>query len=155
VPATTGRVDYIYYLNSPAGTNDRAITRYGIVGQPAPNGTEFLCPNTVICGARTRSGHQSTVSSNRPELLDIRLEDPNNPGFPTLTGVPPAVGTLTPGTPALGSDTNASPSQCPQGVTFQNFTFNGGNGVLDPLQAVFLTWRFTGAPSCYLALETM
>ncbi|MBI1850216.1 MAG: hypothetical protein HYR85_07710 [Planctomycetes bacterium] len=155
IPATTGFLDYVYSIQAPSGGNDRAITRYGTAGVPAPNGTEFLCPNTVICGARTRSGHQAVTSANRPELLDIRLEDPNNPGFPNVVPVPAATGNLTPGTPAIAADSNATPAQCPAALAYQNYTFNNGTGVADPLSAVFLTWRFSGTTTpCLLALET-
>ncbi|MBI1850217.1 MAG: hypothetical protein HYR85_07715 [Planctomycetes bacterium] len=134
------------------------MTRYGRVGIPAPNGSEFACPNTIICGARTRTGHQSSVPANRPEFLDIRLEDPNNPGYPDVVPLPaPAAAALTIATPAIAADQNAAPAQCPVAVGYQQYTFNGAAGIPDPLVAFFLTWSITPANSndpCYLAIET-
>lgn len=148
--ATNGSLDYIYNTGAPGQANDRAITRYGVEGVAAPNGSEFD-PNTILCGARSRSGHQSSITVNRPELLDIRLEDPNNPGFPNVLAVP-AAGSVYP----VAADSNAAPIQCPQSVAYQNYTFNAGAGIVDPQQAVFLTWQFGGittTDSCYLGLE--
>jgi hypothetical protein len=154
-PATTGLLNYLYALNLPSGTNDRAITRYGIPGVGAPNGSEFD-PNSIICGARVRAGHQSNVSVDRPERCDVRLEDPLRPGFPNVAADAPIGGTIV-GAAGVGADSNAAPSQCSQFVSYHNFTFGGGLGVRDPRQAVFLTWIFAGAGSinpCWLGLET-
>ncbi|MBI3847447.1 MAG: hypothetical protein HY292_22675 [Planctomycetes bacterium] len=152
-PATNGAADYIYRIRGGgSGPNDRAITRYGREGQAFPNGSEFD-PNSVICGARSFAGHQSSVSFNRPNLCDIRFEDPNRPGFPEVTALVTAGASTIP----AGADSNASPSQCPANVSFQNYTFNGGSGIPDPLVAVFLTWQWPGSSSpdsCELGLET-
>ncbi|MBI1854119.1 MAG: hypothetical protein HYR85_27590 [Planctomycetes bacterium] len=148
--ATSNNLDYITVLQLPNGTNDREITRFGREGVAFPNGSEFD-PNSVICGARSRSGHQSNITVNRPELCDIRLEDPNNPGFPDAVTVP-SPGNVFP----VAADSNASPAQCPGGVSYQNYTFNAGAGVNDPLVAVFLTWQIPGAGAndpCYIGLE--
>ncbi|MBI1852330.1 MAG: hypothetical protein HYR85_18475 [Planctomycetes bacterium] len=158
-PATAGNLDYITVLQVPGGANDRIITRWGREGVAFPNGTEFD-PNSVICGARTYSGHQSTVSAARPERLDVRLEDPNNPGFPSVVSLPAPMGSLTSTSPsfvtALAADSNVSPAPCPQSVGYQNYSFNGGVGVHDPEVAIFLTWQTPAATSnapCYIGLE--
>lgn len=151
-PATSNTLDYITVLQLPNGTNDREITRFGREGQAFPNGSEWD-PNSVICGARSRSGHQApSVPFDRQERCDVRLEDPNNPGFPDV------VPTVTAGasTVPAGADSNAAPAQCPTNVSYQNFTFNAGNGINDPLVAVFMTWQVPGFGSndpCYIGLE--
>jgi hypothetical protein len=138
--AHSDAADYIVYFGIANGTNDRWITRWGTEGAAFPTGSEFD-PNSVICGARSRSGSQATVTIDRPLLMDIRSEDPNNPGFPdVLPNVAAGAATV----PA-GSDQNGSPAQCPVAVGYQNFTFNAGNGIPDPLVAFFLTYKIPGS----------
>jgi hypothetical protein len=154
-PATTGLLNYITVLNLPTGTNDRVIVRYGTPGTPSPNGSEFD-PNSVICGARARAGHQSNVSVDRPVVCDVRLEDPLNPGFPTVAADAPIGGT-TIGASGVGADSNGAPAQCASSVSYENFTFGGGLGARDPLQAIFLTWKIAGVGTndpCWIGLET-
>ncbi|MBI1850784.1 MAG: hypothetical protein HYR85_10610 [Planctomycetes bacterium] len=150
-PATAGHLDYITVVQLPTGPNDRAITRYGVLGAAYPSGSEFD-PNSVICGARTRAGHQSHNTASRPMFVDVRLEDPNNPGFPDVVpNVPAGASTL----PA-GADSNAAPAQCSSQVSYRDYTFNGGVGIPDPLVAFFLSFPFvTQSPNnpCYLGLE--
>lgn len=151
-PATSNNLDYITIVALPVGPNDRWITRYGTEGAAFPNGSEWD-PNSVICGARSRSGHQSGVSAARPETCDVRFEDPNNPGF---SDVVPNVTSGAATIPA-GADQNASPAQCPTNVSYQLFTFNAGGGIPDPLVAVFFSWQITypgaGQDACWLGLE--
>src|SRR5262245_64137191 len=75
------QMDYTYGF-SPVGLNDRAITAYNQLGCVV---TSEFDPNTVICGARARVGHQSTTSANRPMRVDLRLENPLTPGCPDVT----------------------------------------------------------------------
>lgn len=149
--ATSNNVDYITVIQIPNGSNDREITRFGREGVAFPNGSEFD-PNSVICGARSRAAHQSNISVDRPERVDIRLEDPTNPGFPD---VPPDV-TAGAATFPAGADSNAAPTQCPANLAYTNYTFNAGAGINDPLVAIFLSWVIPGGVTsdpCYIGLE--
>ncbi len=141
--ANGNNIDFIYVLNLPIGTNDRAITRYNLEGPSFPNGSEFD-PNTVICGARTAVGHQSQNSGPRIERLDVRLEDPLNPGFPEAD-LPPsgALALVCGGASSVDSVEGAAGSfNVPLIVAFHNWTFNGGAGFNDPLCAFYLTYKF-------------
>ncbi|MBI1850785.1 MAG: hypothetical protein HYR85_10615 [Planctomycetes bacterium] len=151
-PATAGNIDYVTVVQVPTGPNDRVITRFGVLGAPYPYGSEFD-PNSVLCGARTRAGHQSHINTSRPMLVDVRVEDPNNPGFPDVGPDAPAGAATFP----AGADSNATPPQCSVFVSFRDYTFHGGAGIADPLVPCFLS--FTFAPPnlpqpCYFALET-
>ncbi len=141
-PANQGSIDQIYVLNLPIGTNDRAITRYGVEGAAFPNGSEFD-PNTVICGARTFVAHQSNVAAPRIERVDARLEDPLNPGFPEADLVPSGALALVCGGASSVNTVEglAGTLSVPQNGVFHNWSFPSG-GFNDPLCAFFLTYQF-------------
>ncbi len=118
---TDGTVEAVVVVTDPSGPNDRIITRYGFFLQPTPHPGEFDA-NAILCGARTFQGHTTGTSLR---LLDVRREDPLNPGFPDLVGPP-----------IVNANENGQP--CPPGFGFLYWTF-GAAGVPDPGMALFFT----------------
>ncbi len=158
-PANGNFIDFIYVLNLPLGMNDRAITRYNQEGVAFPNGSEFD-PNTVVCGARTAVAHQSNVAGPRTERVDVRLEDPLNPGFPEADLAPSgALALVCGGASSVDTVEGAAGSfDVPQFLAFHNWTFNAGAGFNDPLCAFYLTYKFvdpvlTPADPGYMGLD--
>ncbi len=109
-----------YYYRLAGTGNDRYISLYLPTDAP---------PGSTICGARVRELDQGAISSSRSLAIDLRAEDPANPGYPDLT---PA-GVIAPAD-ALSQGTCSRSSAIPRIATF-----NAGRGVPFPGVVHFLT----------------